>query len=59
MLELNRAKFSSNGNCGYILKPKFMCKGVCVLEFVKSEWNLSLCEDIVTCFFLYFFHSCL
>uniref|UniRef100_A0A3B4ZS09 Phosphoinositide phospholipase C n=1 Tax=Stegastes partitus TaxID=144197 RepID=A0A3B4ZS09_9TELE len=22
MLELNRAKFSSNGNCGYILKPK-------------------------------------
>ncbi|KAM3621797.1 uncharacterized protein V6R79_016126 [Siganus canaliculatus] len=26
MLELNRAKFSSNGNCGYILKPKFMCK---------------------------------
>ncbi|KAM4613745.1 1-phosphatidylinositol 4,5-bisphosphate phosphodiesterase eta-2 [Polymixia lowei] len=27
MLELNRAKFSSNGNCGYILKPKCMCKG--------------------------------
>lgn len=27
MLELNRAKFSSNGNCGYILKPKIMCKG--------------------------------
>ncbi|MED6272875.1 1-phosphatidylinositol 4,5-bisphosphate phosphodiesterase eta-2, partial [Characodon lateralis] len=26
MLELNRAKFSSNGNCGYILKPKSMCK---------------------------------
>ncbi|XP_007550279.1 1-phosphatidylinositol 4,5-bisphosphate phosphodiesterase eta-2 [Poecilia formosa] len=26
MLELNRAKFSSNGNCGYILKPKCMCK---------------------------------
>uniref|UniRef100_A0A3Q0RVU1 Phosphoinositide phospholipase C n=1 Tax=Amphilophus citrinellus TaxID=61819 RepID=A0A3Q0RVU1_AMPCI len=25
MLELNRAKFSSNGNCGYILKPKIMC----------------------------------
>ncbi|XP_036386605.1 1-phosphatidylinositol 4,5-bisphosphate phosphodiesterase eta-2-like [Megalops cyprinoides] len=27
MLQLNRAKFSSNGNCGYILKPKCMCKG--------------------------------
>ncbi|XP_061640028.1 1-phosphatidylinositol 4,5-bisphosphate phosphodiesterase eta-2 [Phyllopteryx taeniolatus] len=27
MLELNRAKFSSNGNCGYILKPKIICKG--------------------------------
>ncbi|XP_029288720.1 1-phosphatidylinositol 4,5-bisphosphate phosphodiesterase eta-2 [Cottoperca gobio] len=26
MLELNRAKFSSNGNCGYILRPKCMCK---------------------------------
>ncbi|XP_041639526.1 1-phosphatidylinositol 4,5-bisphosphate phosphodiesterase eta-2 [Cheilinus undulatus] len=26
MLELNRAKFSSNGNCGYILKPKCMRK---------------------------------
>ncbi|KAJ8404665.1 hypothetical protein AAFF_G00335280 [Aldrovandia affinis] len=28
ILQLNRAKFSSNGNCGYILKPKCMCKGV-------------------------------
>ncbi|XP_077459403.1 1-phosphatidylinositol 4,5-bisphosphate phosphodiesterase eta-2 [Stigmatopora argus] len=27
MLELNRAKFSGNGNCGYILKPKIMRKG--------------------------------
>ncbi|KAK2861967.1 hypothetical protein Q5P01_001500 [Channa striata] len=27
MLELNQAKFFSNGNCGYILKPKCMCKG--------------------------------
>uniref|UniRef100_A0A8D3AZ08 Phosphoinositide phospholipase C n=1 Tax=Scophthalmus maximus TaxID=52904 RepID=A0A8D3AZ08_SCOMX len=26
MLELNRAKFSSNGNCGYILRPKCMNK---------------------------------
>nr|XP_046241216.1 1-phosphatidylinositol 4,5-bisphosphate phosphodiesterase eta-2 [Scatophagus argus] len=27
MLELNQAKFSTNGNCGYILKPKCMRKG--------------------------------
>ncbi|XP_030634165.1 1-phosphatidylinositol 4,5-bisphosphate phosphodiesterase eta-2 [Chanos chanos] len=27
MLQLNRAKFSSNGNCGYVLKPRCMCKG--------------------------------
>ncbi|TKS71279.1 1-phosphatidylinositol 4,5-bisphosphate phosphodiesterase eta-2 [Collichthys lucidus] len=26
MLELNQAKFSTNGNCGYILKPKCMSK---------------------------------
>ncbi|XP_028301914.1 1-phosphatidylinositol 4,5-bisphosphate phosphodiesterase eta-2 [Gouania willdenowi] len=26
MLELNRAKFSSNGNCGYILQPKCLRK---------------------------------
>ncbi|XP_031703038.1 1-phosphatidylinositol 4,5-bisphosphate phosphodiesterase eta-2 [Anarrhichthys ocellatus] len=26
MLELNQAKFSRNGNCGYILRPKCMCK---------------------------------
>lgn len=42
MLELNRAKFSSNGNCGYILRPKCMCKGlwICRLwvngSFVKG-----------------------
>ncbi|KPP59014.1 hypothetical protein Z043_123107, partial [Scleropages formosus] len=28
VLQLNRAKFYSNGNCGYILKPKCMCEGV-------------------------------
>ncbi|XP_074790198.1 1-phosphatidylinositol 4,5-bisphosphate phosphodiesterase eta-2 isoform X5 [Natator depressus] len=28
MLQLNRAKFNANGNCGYILKPKCMCQGV-------------------------------
>uniref|UniRef100_A0A674AUV3 Phosphoinositide phospholipase C n=1 Tax=Salmo trutta TaxID=8032 RepID=A0A674AUV3_SALTR len=28
VLQLNRAKFNSNGNCGYILKPACMCEGV-------------------------------
>ncbi|XP_039104377.1 1-phosphatidylinositol 4,5-bisphosphate phosphodiesterase eta-2 isoform X3 [Hyaena hyaena] len=28
MLQLNRAKFSVNGNCGYVLKPPCMCQGV-------------------------------
>ncbi|CAL8368591.1 unnamed protein product [Lota lota] len=28
VLQLNRAKFYSNGNCGYILKPTCMCEGV-------------------------------
>uniref|UniRef100_A0A6Q2Y277 Phosphoinositide phospholipase C n=1 Tax=Esox lucius TaxID=8010 RepID=A0A6Q2Y277_ESOLU len=27
VLQLNRAKFNSNGNCGYILKPSCMCEG--------------------------------
>ncbi|XP_036416050.1 1-phosphatidylinositol 4,5-bisphosphate phosphodiesterase eta-2 [Colossoma macropomum] len=27
MLQLNRAKFAANGNCGYVLRPKCMCKG--------------------------------
>nr|XP_019958812.1 PREDICTED: 1-phosphatidylinositol 4,5-bisphosphate phosphodiesterase eta-2 isoform X1 [Paralichthys olivaceus] len=27
VLQLNRAKFYSNGNCGYILKPLCMCEG--------------------------------
>ncbi|XP_062396521.1 1-phosphatidylinositol 4,5-bisphosphate phosphodiesterase eta-2a isoform X2 [Sardina pilchardus] len=27
VLQLNRAKFYSNGNCGYILKPDSMCQG--------------------------------
>ncbi|XP_043952729.1 1-phosphatidylinositol 4,5-bisphosphate phosphodiesterase eta-2a isoform X2 [Gambusia affinis] len=27
VLQLNRAKFYSNGNCGYILKPACMCVG--------------------------------
>uniref|UniRef100_A0A667WIU8 Phosphoinositide phospholipase C n=2 Tax=Myripristis murdjan TaxID=586833 RepID=A0A667WIU8_9TELE len=28
VLQLNRAKFYSNGNCGYVLKPACMCDGV-------------------------------
>ncbi|XP_027964095.1 1-phosphatidylinositol 4,5-bisphosphate phosphodiesterase eta-2 [Eumetopias jubatus] len=28
MLQLNRAKFSANGNCGYVLKPQCMCQSV-------------------------------
>ncbi|XP_056278301.1 1-phosphatidylinositol 4,5-bisphosphate phosphodiesterase eta-2a isoform X1 [Pseudoliparis swirei] len=27
VLQLNRAKFYNNGNCGYILKPACMCEG--------------------------------
>lgn len=27
VLQLNRAKFYSNGNCGYLLKPASMCEG--------------------------------
>uniref|UniRef100_A0A8C5WC21 Phosphoinositide phospholipase C n=1 Tax=Leptobrachium leishanense TaxID=445787 RepID=A0A8C5WC21_9ANUR len=27
MLQLNRAKFNTNGSCGYVLKPKCMCLG--------------------------------
>lgn len=27
MLQLNRAKFSANGSCGYVLKPQCMCHG--------------------------------
>ncbi|XP_046727343.1 1-phosphatidylinositol 4,5-bisphosphate phosphodiesterase eta-2a isoform X2 [Silurus meridionalis] len=27
VLQLNRAKFNTNGNCGYVLKPEYMCEG--------------------------------
>uniref|UniRef100_A0A4W4E3A7 Phosphoinositide phospholipase C n=1 Tax=Electrophorus electricus TaxID=8005 RepID=A0A4W4E3A7_ELEEL len=27
VLQMNRAKFYSNGNCGYVLKPECMCEG--------------------------------
>lgn len=35
MLQLNRAKFSANGNCGYVLKPNCMCQGK---ENQRSQW---------------------
>lgn len=38
MLELNQAKFSTNGNCGYILKPKWMIKGVWVGAFLLGSF---------------------
>ncbi|XP_069753009.1 1-phosphatidylinositol 4,5-bisphosphate phosphodiesterase eta-1 [Narcine bancroftii] len=28
MMQLNRALFMQNGNCGYVLKPQSMCQGV-------------------------------
>ncbi|XP_012589982.1 PREDICTED: 1-phosphatidylinositol 4,5-bisphosphate phosphodiesterase eta-2 [Condylura cristata] len=28
VLQLNRAKFSANGGCGYVLKPDCMCRGI-------------------------------
>lgn len=42
MLELNRAKFSANGNCGYILKPKYMRKGK--HTSVHCAWELLISE---------------
>lgn len=57
MLQLNRAKFAANGNCGYVLRPKCMCKGtfydsdqrqifwsICVFserQFSRTLWLLS------------------
>lgn len=35
MLQLNRAKFSANGNCGYVLKPNCMCQGK---ENQQNQW---------------------
>lgn len=35
MLQLNRAKFSANGNCGYVLKPNCMCQGK---EDQQNQW---------------------
>lgn len=38
MLELNQAKFSTNGNCGYILKPKWMIKGVWMAHLFRDHF---------------------
>lgn len=35
MLQLNRAKFSANGGCGYVLKPQCMCQG----EGFRLGWS--------------------
>lgn len=48
MLELNTAKFSANGNCGYILKPKCMRKGKytsvhCVQKLIIYEFLGMFC----------------
>lgn len=56
VLQLNRAKFYSNGNCGYILKPDCMCEGwqqkqscshfsaVQVVSVEKHQCNASFCN---------------
>lgn len=38
IMQLNRAKFKTNGNCGYVLKPQQMCKGVCQFCTHLSDW---------------------
>ncbi len=48
MLELYRAKFSTNGNCGYILKPKCMCKGMCICRLHKIKGNCPFVRGLVT-----------
>lgn len=40
VLQLNRAKFYSNGNCGYILKPACMCEGL----FRKYSYRQFMCD---------------
>lgn len=55
MLELNQAKFSSNGNCGYILRPKCMCKGMCIYRLCRVN-SKCLCRGSQ---FTSFFLSCL
>lgn len=51
MLQLNRAKFSANGNCGYVLKPPCMCQGEargtrthrCMRQ--QGGWAATCCQE--------------
>lgn len=47
MLELNQAKFSTNGNCGYILKPKWMIKGVWMGTLLGGSFQKHFWEAFV------------
>lgn len=40
MLQLNRAKFSANGSCGYVLKPQCMCQGEDTAPEPPPCWDL-------------------
>ena len=40
MLQLNRAKFSANGSCGYVLKPQCMCQGKDTAPEPPPCWDL-------------------
>lgn len=60
MMQLNRAKFKTNGNCGYVLKPQQMCKGVCyfIVIYLNADdlyWRNSLESVIPQCFATWFF----
>lgn len=46
VLQLNRAKFYGNGNCGYILKPTCMCEGQSITR--TCVHNISICQDAPT-----------
>lgn len=39
VLQLNRAKFYSNGNCGYITKPAYMCEGQHIQKIHSHHFN--------------------
>nr|XP_033323937.1 1-phosphatidylinositol 4,5-bisphosphate phosphodiesterase gamma-1 isoform X2 [Megalopta genalis] len=48
-MQLNQAKFRENGNCGYILKPEFMCRDdfnpqdkSCLLGIETLKFNLKI-----------------
>lgn len=45
MLQLNRAKFSANGSCGYVLKPQCMCQGEAVAPG-RGHGGGSCCTEV-------------